>query len=40
VTGKRLATWIRRIGVIGFFFFLAKGLVWLVAAGVVARWLQ
>jgi hypothetical protein len=37
---KRLTMWIRRAGVIGFLFFLAKGLVWLAAAGVVARWLR
>ena len=31
---KRLKTWIEKVGVIGFLFFLAKGLVWLAAAGV------
>ena len=29
-------TMIKRVGVIGFLFFLAKGLVWLAAAGVAA----
>jgi hypothetical protein len=33
MTGKKQKTWIERVGVIGFLFFLAKGLVWLAAAG-------
>jgi hypothetical protein len=31
---KKPRTWIEKIGVIGFLFFLAKGLVWLAVAGV------
>jgi hypothetical protein len=34
MTEKNFKNWIERIGVIGFLFFLAKGLVWLAAAGV------
>ena len=33
---KKRRKWIEKIGVIGFLFFLAKGLVWLAAAGVAA----
>jgi hypothetical protein len=34
MTEKKFKNWIEKIGVISFFFFLAKGLVWLAAAGV------
>lgn len=27
--GKRLKLWFKRIGIAGFLFFLAKGLVWI-----------
>jgi hypothetical protein len=40
MTEKRLKSWIEKVGVIGFSFFLAKGLVWLAAAGVVALFLS
>jgi hypothetical protein len=40
VAENRFQNWIKRIGVIGFLFFLAKGLVWLAAAGVAALWLR
>jgi hypothetical protein len=30
-----LRTWLRRIGIAGFLFFLLKGLAWLVIAGFV-----
>lgn len=33
---KKRRKWIEKIGTIGFLFFLAKGLVWLAAAGVAA----
>ena len=33
---KKTKTWIEKAGMIGFLFFLAKGLVWLAAAGVAA----
>ncbi len=28
-------TWLRRAGLVGFLFFLGKGILWLLAAGVV-----
>lgn len=34
MTEKKYRTWIEKIGVIGFLFFLAKGMIWLIAAGV------
>lgn len=34
MTTKKLKTWIEKAGVIGFLFFLAKGLIWLAALGV------
>ena len=40
MTEKNLKNWIEKIGAIGFLFFLAKGLVWLAAAGVVALFLS
>jgi len=39
VTEKKFQTWLKRVGVIGFLFFLAKGLVWLAVAGIAALWL-
>ena len=40
MTEKKFRTWIEKIGVIGFLFFLAKGLVWLIAAGVATLFLR
>jgi hypothetical protein len=40
LTEKKSEKWMKRVGVIGFLFFLAKGLVWLAAAGIAAAWLQ
>ena len=40
MTEKKYRTWIEKIGVIGFLFFLAKGLVWLAAAGVATLFLR
>jgi hypothetical protein len=40
MTGKSFKNWIEKVGVIGFLFFLAKGLVWLAAAGVAALFLS
>ena len=37
---KKLKSWLKRMGLIGFLFFLVKGLIWLAAAGVVALWLR
>ena len=28
---KEHSTWLKRIGVVGFLFFLIKGIIWLVA---------
>ena len=32
----RAPLWLKRTGVVGFWFFLAKGLAWLIVPGVVA----
>jgi hypothetical protein len=40
MTEKKFRPWIEKIGVIGFLFFLAKGLVWLAAAGVATLFLR
>jgi len=37
VKNKRLITWIKRMGVAGFIFFLLKGLAWLAAAYFMLR---
>ena len=37
---KQPKNWIQKIGAIGFLFFLAKGLLWLAAAGVTALFLR
>ncbi len=34
------ARWTKRAGILGFLFFLIKGLVWLAVAGIVAIWLR
>ena len=31
-------TWVRRLGVAGFLFFLIKGLAWLIVPSVLAWW--
>ena len=33
-----MTTWLKRIGIVGFLFFLIKGLVWLAIAIAVAIW--
>ena len=33
-------SWIEKVGAIGFLFFLAKGLIWLAAAGVATLFLR
>ena len=33
---RRVPQWLKRTGVVGFWFFLAKGLAWLIVPGVVA----
>ena len=40
MTENKFRTWIEKIGVIGFLFFFAKGLVWLIAAGVATLFLR
>jgi uncharacterized membrane protein len=40
MTEKKPKNWIERVGMIGFLFFLAKGLVWLAAAGVATLLLR
>ena len=40
MTRINLKNRIEKVGAIGFLFFLAKGLVWLAAAGVVALFLS
>jgi hypothetical protein len=37
---QKVKTWLKRVGAIGFLIFLAKGLVWLTAAGIAALWLK
>lgn len=32
----RFYTWLKRLGVVGFLFFLIKGLLWLALPGVLA----
>jgi len=35
---KRKLTWLKRLGVVGFIFFLLKGIVWiLIAVGFINR---
>ena len=40
MTDTKLRRWFKRVGVIGFLFFLAKGLVWLAVAGFAAHWIR
>ena len=40
MTEKKPKNWIQKVGIIGFLFFLAKGLVWLAAAGIAAIFLR
>jgi hypothetical protein len=40
LTEQKFKMWLKRVGVIGFLFFLAKGLVWLAAAGIATLWLN
>jgi hypothetical protein len=40
MTEKRTKTWLEKAGMIGFLFFLAKGLLWLAAAGAAALFLR
>lgn len=35
----RCPAWLRRLGVAGFCFFLAKGLLWLALPSIAAWWL-
>ena len=40
MTEKNHRNWIEKVGAIGFLFFLAKGLAWLAATGIVALFLS
>ena len=40
MTKKDTKSWIEKVGAIGFLFFLAKGLAWLAATGIVALFLS
>ncbi len=37
---EKTAKWLKRMGWAGFFFFLIKGIVWLVAGAVILEWLE
>jgi hypothetical protein len=37
---ERIIRYLKRIGWVGFFFFLIKGILWLVAGGVVIKYLR
>lgn len=34
----KLPTWIKRLGFLGFMFFLVKGLLWLLVPALIALW--
>jgi hypothetical protein len=36
----KFKAWLKRVGWIGFFFFLAKGIVWLLAGKVLLDWMS
>lgn len=36
---KRAATWLKRLGIAGFLFFLVKGLAWLFFGAAIVRYL-
>ena len=40
MTEQKPKTWIEKVGMIGFLFFLAKGLLWLAAAGAAAFFMR
>jgi hypothetical protein len=40
MTEKKSKSWIERVGLIGFLFFFAKGMVWLAVAGFAALFLR
>jgi hypothetical protein len=37
---NKLKIWLKRIGIVGFMFFLIKGLVWVAIFLGVGKWLQ
>jgi hypothetical protein len=37
---EKTKAWLKRIGWIGFLFFLVKGIVWLVAGAAIIEWLK
>ena len=36
-TGGRVRQWLRRLGLVGFVFFTAKGLLWLIVPYLIAK---
>gem|GEM_PF-1747900 len=34
----KIITWIKRLGFVGFLFFLVKGLLWLLVPALIAFW--
>jgi hypothetical protein len=40
MTEKKSNSWFKKVGLIGFLFFFAKGLAWLAAAGAAALFLR
>ncbi|HTG93015.1 MAG TPA: hypothetical protein VL866_10535 [Pyrinomonadaceae bacterium] len=36
--GMKTLTWIKRLGLWGFLFFLVKGLLWLLVPALIAIW--
>lgn len=40
MTEKKSTTWFKKVGLIGFLFFFAKGMAWLAAAGAAALFLK
>jgi hypothetical protein len=37
---EKTKMWLKRIGWAGFFFFLVKGIVWLVAGKAILDWIR
>jgi len=37
-TTMKVANWIKRLGFLGFMFFLVKGLLWLLVPALIAFW--
>lgn len=37
---EKTMMWLKRFGWAGFFFFLIKGIVWLIAGAAIIEWFQ